>query len=291
MAGITFRQLEVFVAAVEAGSFRACADQLSISQMAVSEHVRTLEAQLGYALLDRRRGAASKPTEAGRLAYRRARQILADVGEFLAGPGPARLRIAAHGYIAETLSRRLARFGSAHPEAALQLERRTFEGVLSGLTGGEIDLGIFLSLGPVAELDSVVAWREPLGLFVGRGHPLAGRPTVTPTDLRQHPFVQLPAKSHLRLQVDAALEALGVSDWTAALTSDDLATIVEHLSAGSSFACLFARGADQLVSDGRLAPLPLSVPVPPLDVRYAAPPFRRHAPLAAELIAACLTPA
>ncbi len=287
MAGITFRQLEVFVVAVEAGSFRACADQLSISQMAVSEHVRALETQVGYPLLDRRRGATSKPTEAGRLAYRRARQILADVDEFLAGPGPSRLRIAAHGYIAETLSRRLAQFGSAHPEAALQLERRTFEGVLSGLTDGELDLGIFLSRGPVPELDSVAAWSEPLGLYVGPTHRLAGRPSVTPAALRQHPFVQLPARSHLRLQVDSVLEGLGVGDWSTALTSDDLATIVEHLSAGSSFACLFARGSEQLVREGKLAPLNLTVAIPPLDVRYATPPFRRPVPLIAELIA-CL---
>jgi len=292
MTGITFRQLEVFVDAVEAGSFRACAERLAISQMAVSEHVRALEKQLGYPLLDRRRGAVSTPTQDGRQAYRRAKQILADIDELRSGPRSSaeprpRLRIAAHGYISEILSGRLAQFGAAHRDVALEIERRSFEGVLSGLTDGEIDVGFFLSLGPVAELHSVMGWREELGLFVGRAHPLAGRMQVAPEDLKAFPFVQLPAKSHLRLQVDAALAPLGARDWTSALVSDDLPTIVQHLSGGSSFACLFARGADQLVSEGKLEPLQLSVPLPSLEVRYAAPPFRRQSPLVADLIA-CL---
>ena len=291
MIGITFRQLEVFVGAVEAGSMRACAERLSISQMAVSEHVRALEKQLGLALLSRRRGATATPTEAGLRAYRQAKQILNDTRELLSA-SPAslearrRLRIAAHGYIAETFSRQLARFASARADVAVELERRDFEGVLSGMTDGEIDVGFFLSYGPIAELDSILAWREELGLYVGRAHPLAGRPQLTPDSLKGQPFIQLPPKSHLRAQVDAALAGLGFRDCPVAITSDDLAMILENLMGGSSFACLFARGADQMVTEGRLERLQLSAAIPPLDVRYAVPHRRRGDPLVADLIAA-----
>ena len=289
MIGITFRQLEVFVGAVEAGSLRACADRLAISQMAVSEHVRALEKQLGYPLMDRRRGATAKPTEAGRQAYRQAKQILAGAKELLSAPGPAgetrrRLRIAAHGYIAETFSRRLTQFASARADVAVELERRTFEGVLSGLFEGEIDLGFFLSNGPLPEIDSVVAWREELGFFVARAHPLAGRPSLTPADLKGQPFIQLPPRSHLRVQVDSALAGFGIRDCPVAIVSDDLAMIVENLQGGSSFACLFARGADELIRAGKLERLDMSNAMPLLDVRYAAPPFRPGDPLVADLI-------
>ena len=40
MVGFTFRQLEVFVALVEADSFRACADRLSISPEEFTETLR-----------------------------------------------------------------------------------------------------------------------------------------------------------------------------------------------------------------------------------------------------------
>ncbi len=289
MIGITFRQLEVFVCAVEAGSFRACADRLSISQMAVSEHIRALERHLRRPLLDRRRGTAATPTEAGREAYLKARQILGETRELLSAPGPAaetrsRLRIAAHGYIAESMSRLLARFASDRPDVSVELERRTYEGVLGGLLDGEIDLGLFLSFGPVAEIDSMLAWREPLGLYVGRAHSLAGRPALEAADLQGQPFIQLPLRSHLRLQVNAALAGLGVRDWPVAITSDDLAMIVENLLGGSSFACLFARGGDELVAEGRLERLDLSTAIPPLEVRYAVPASRRGDPVVAELI-------
>ncbi len=130
MIGITLRQLEVFVGAIEADSFRACAERLSISQMAVSEHVRALEKRLGYPLLNRR-GATATPTGLGRQAYGQARQILAATREFLSASGPIpearrRLRVAAHGYIVETISKHLARFVSARPDLALELERRAF---------------------------------------------------------------------------------------------------------------------------------------------------------------------
>lgn len=288
MAGLTFRQLEVLVAVVEAGSLRACAEQLGISQMAVSEHVRTLERQLGRPLFQRRRGAVATPTPAGHEACVRARRILAEAralaeGEGDSGPARARLRIGAHGYIVERISRRLARFGAEHPDLALELERRSFEGVAAGLEDGEIDVGFFLSHGPAAELDGVLAWREALALYAGPSHPLAERADVSAADLHGFPFVQLPAKSHMRRQVDAALAGLRLDRCPVALVSDDLALILENLGAGQSFACLFAAGADELVAQGRLVRLPVREPIGPLDVRYAAPGRGDLEPLVAEL--------
>ncbi len=113
----------------------------------------------------------------------------------------------------------------------------------------------------------------------------AGRPSLTPTDLKGQPFIQLPARSHLRPQVDAALSGLGVRDWPVAITSDDMAMIVENLQGGTSFACLFARGADVMVAEGKLERLQLSAALPSLDVRYAVPPLRHGNPLVADLIA------
>ncbi len=270
---------------MEGGSLRACAERLSISQMAVSEHVRALERQLGRRLFQRRRGAVAAPTEAGQEAYGRARRILADVRELIDGPKPAgvQLRIAAHGYIVERISRRLTRFGDDHPDVALELERRSFEGVAAGLRHGEIDVGFFLSHGPAPGIDSVLAWREALALYVAPSHPLAGRALVTPKDLAAFPFVQLPARSHLRLQVEAALTGLDLDRCTVAVTSDDLAMVLESLAGGSSFACLFAAGGDELAASGRLARLALGDAIPPLDVRYATAGAAAHDRLVTEL--------
>lgn len=61
-----FRRLEVFAKVAELGSFSRAAEALGLTQPTVSEHVRTLEDELGVPLLDRL-GRGATPTRAGQL--------------------------------------------------------------------------------------------------------------------------------------------------------------------------------------------------------------------------------
>lgn len=275
MFDITFRQLEVFVQIVEAGSFRGCAERLSISQVSISAHMKALEKHLGFELFQRKRGATAALTEAGEATYRRAKDLLQARADLVrANEVSARhdvrrkLRIAAHGYIAERFSKRLAEFVACHPEIEIELERRPFEGVLEGLTKSDIEIGFFLSHGPVSEIDSVRAWQEEVAFYVGRNHPLAEQTLVSPADLSRFSFYYLPDKSHLRSQMNWVLGEVDIRGCPIALISDDHVLITESLSDGKSFACLFTHGTDDLVQKGSLKRLRLSRPPPSLDVRY-----------------------
>lgn len=62
----TLRQLEVFAALAQSGSFRACAEQLGISQASVSSQLKVLEEQLGVTLFDRKPGRTPLLTAEGR---------------------------------------------------------------------------------------------------------------------------------------------------------------------------------------------------------------------------------
>lgn len=73
---MTSRGLASFVKIVELGSFTQAAEELYTSQSALSQQIRTLEAQLGFALFDHSVHRVCL-TEAGKLFYPRARQILA----------------------------------------------------------------------------------------------------------------------------------------------------------------------------------------------------------------------
>lgn len=70
------RQLEAFARVVEAGSFSRAAELLHVSQPTVSAHVTALERELGLTLIARTTREAG-PTEAGRLLFEYARQMLA----------------------------------------------------------------------------------------------------------------------------------------------------------------------------------------------------------------------
>src|SRR5215210_6458928 len=70
------KQLQAFCAVVEKKSFSQAAEQLGVTQPAVSLQVRALEGRVGQTLLDRS-GRRVEPTEAGRRLYRSAQRMLA----------------------------------------------------------------------------------------------------------------------------------------------------------------------------------------------------------------------
>src|SRR5690349_9696338 len=67
-------RLEVFCEVVDRGGFTAAADQLSLTQSAVSQYVKALEEQIGSELLVRE-GRRVYPTESGQVVYQAAREI------------------------------------------------------------------------------------------------------------------------------------------------------------------------------------------------------------------------
>src|SRR2546423_3406963 len=95
------RQLAAFCAVVERRSFSQAAEQLGVTQPAVSLQIRSLEKRLGVQLLDRS-GRRVEPTEAGRRLYRGAQPLLAQEEPLLAelrddaeGEGTGRLEAGA----------------------------------------------------------------------------------------------------------------------------------------------------------------------------------------------------
>jgi DNA-binding transcriptional LysR family regulator len=75
-----FRNLEAFIAVVEAGSFTAAAERLDIAKSAVSRRVTALEERLGVQLL-RRTTRRLSLTETGKSYYEHSARILADLDE------------------------------------------------------------------------------------------------------------------------------------------------------------------------------------------------------------------
>src|SRR5256885_15995024 len=78
------RQLAAFCAVVERRSFSQAAEQLGVTQPAVSLQIRSLEKRLGQQLLDRS-GRRVEPTEAGRRLYRNAQRMLGLEGHLSGG--------------------------------------------------------------------------------------------------------------------------------------------------------------------------------------------------------------
>jgi LysR family nitrogen assimilation transcriptional regulator len=72
---VNLRQLRYFVGVIDAGNMTRAADQLHVAQTALGMQIKLIEDELGVALL-LRHSRGVKATEAGKLLYERALQIL-----------------------------------------------------------------------------------------------------------------------------------------------------------------------------------------------------------------------
>jgi LysR family transcriptional regulator, carnitine catabolism transcriptional activator len=143
------RRLEVFLAIVEDGSFSGAADELGVSQPAVSQAVRALEAELGTALFHRV-GRTVRLTDAGealclpaRLALRdadAARQAVEAVKDLLAG----HLELACLPTLAvDPMAPLLGAFRSRYPAVSIALlDPEDTADVLGLVRSGRCELGL-----------------------------------------------------------------------------------------------------------------------------------------------------
>jgi DNA-binding transcriptional LysR family regulator len=176
-------QIRDFLATVEAGSIRAAARRLEVSQPALAKSLRQLEHELGAVLLARGvRGA--RPTELGRAFLARARAVSADLQRArdelaqLGGSKAASLAIGtAPGPALGLLPTVLARLRAHWPEAAIRVVDVSPSGALSALREGALDFALGAHVPPLAGAGAEYA-AEPLYLndaavVARRGHPLA----------------------------------------------------------------------------------------------------------------------
>jgi DNA-binding transcriptional LysR family regulator len=272
---ITLRQLDIFVEAVRAGSFRRCAERLGMSAVAVSEHVRALEAEMGVALFERRAGLLPTLTDAGQRVYDRATVIVADVADLRREAGGTvkggrrRMPVAIHTYLMRNLPKELARFREAWPQVDLDIDLsvRTNEEFVDRVARRQLDVAYCFALNDDDVPGSRHIRSEPLGIYVGQDHPLAKRDKVTLEELTREPVIQLSATEPLTILIDRLFAALGVFQRRIGLATDQLGLIVASLRHNQGYACLFADSEEGSGDALGLARVRLEVALPPLQVR------------------------
>lgn len=149
---VTFAQLRAFACAARNGSFAKAADQLDISQPAVSEQIKTLEERLGSRLLERRRGTTPVLTREGEEALEIVQTIL-NAGSSLFGLARRSaekivLRISVGPFLRENYLRPLIpRIYREHPDVVIDLHPTTSSvetaDIMHQIEIGELDLAIF----------------------------------------------------------------------------------------------------------------------------------------------------
>lgn len=212
----TLRQIKYFIAVAQNGAVSRAAHTLSISQSAVTEAIKDLEADLGVTLF-RRHSRGLSLTQQGNQFLRHADKILADVAlarsafEDEAKPHGGRLQLGVTSLMAGyVLSDVLSRFRRVRPGVDVSAVEDTAEYLEHLLIGGELDVAVMMAS---ADRDRMALNTEilnvsPFRLWLPVGHQLAAKQSVTLDDLTSEPLILL-SMDEMEEEAVNLLSALG----------------------------------------------------------------------------------
>jgi len=201
MKSLNLRTLRIFETVASCGSFSRAAEQLDMTQPAVSMHIRQLETDVGAALFDRQH--RQRMTDAGRDLLQHARiigaQVRAAEAALLAhsgNPQDAAARgqrgvlhigvVSTAHYFAPRL---LHAFNQLHPEVRLKLTVAKRPAVLAMLQDHQLDIAISGYPPSEGDLEATTFARNPHCIVAHPDNPLAGRTRLRWADLRNEHFI------------------------------------------------------------------------------------------------------
>ena len=215
MRRLTLRQFRVFEAVARNLSFSRAAEELHLSQPAVSMQIRGIEAILGMPLTEQL-GKKIYLTDAGREVLYASQAITARLDDLqhnlaqLRGLDSGNLRLAVTSTVNAVATGILARFRGSYPGVAVHLDVSNRAEVLELLANNRIDLAI-MGLVPVElELSATRFMDNPLVVIAPPDHPLTGKRKVALERVAAESFLVREAGSGTRAAMERFFAARGL---------------------------------------------------------------------------------
>ena len=254
------RQLEIFVKVAELGSFSRAAEALHLTQPTVSEHIRTLEDELGVRLLDRLgRGAAV--TRAGELLVSYAGRMLAlqrearQALDSFQGKMSGGLLVGASTIPGEyVLPPLIGRFRDKYPEIFITLLIGDSQAVVGWVVEGKAELGVVGARLPHRAVEYRELMPDEEVVVVPAGHAWHGRTQVTLEELRAEPLLIRERGSGTRAALEAALAGadLGLDAFRIVGEMGSTQAIKQAVKAGVGISVLSRRAVEEECRHGLL---------------------------------------
>jgi DNA-binding transcriptional LysR family regulator len=213
---LTLRQLQVVRAVSQWGSVTRASMALGVSQPAVSMILRESADVAGFPLFVRRQGRLQPTAET--------RVLLADLDRIFEGVDRVNrlvedmrdqkvgtVHIAATPTLADNLvPPAVALFRETRPHVRVTIHTMDNLSVVSTVAKEQVDIGLALSPAGWREGRVVELGSANLVCIVARGHPLAGRASVTPHDLAEEPLISFSRSLPLGALVEQVFHAAGI---------------------------------------------------------------------------------
>lgn len=203
--------LRAFVAVAERGSFHAAANDIHLSQPALSRRVAKLEASLGVRLLERTTRKVELTT-VGRDFARKARELLYGLDQSLLGIGAIAERMSGEVTVACVpsavryfLPQVLQQYHQKYPRILIRVSDEGAGDVLTSVARSEADFGINYIGAHEPNIEFEPVLKESFVVACRKEHPLARRKKVTWAELDKYDYMTVAKASGNRFLLDLAL--------------------------------------------------------------------------------------
>ncbi|MBO9649368.1 MAG: LysR family transcriptional regulator [Variovorax sp.] len=212
----SIRQLRAFHSVFHLGKLSAAAEQLSLTQSAVSVLIRQLEEGLGTRLFDRTTRSL-RATQAASEVISIAERVLRDVDSLGAGLRDlgqlrrGRVSLAITPTLGEILLPAVVRrFGKLHPEIRVVVDDCAPDQFVSRIVGEHVDFGIGAPERAAADVDTERIMTDTLALVCRKDDPLAARARIRWANLEGVPVITVRPGYGIRQMIDGAAAQAGV---------------------------------------------------------------------------------
>jgi len=203
--------LRAFVAVAKLGSFRAAAEELHLSQPALSRRIEKLEATLGVRLFHRTTRQVDMTT-VGRQFSHRASELLDGLDESLMGIRDVATQLSGETTLAcmpsavrYFMPAILMAYHERYPRILVRVIDQGANQIITSLLRNEADFGLNYVGMQEPDLEFVPLMKEAFVLACRVDHPLAQKKRVTWAELNGHKYLSVTKDSANRLLFDMAL--------------------------------------------------------------------------------------
>ncbi|MBN2467906.1 MAG: LysR family transcriptional regulator [Deltaproteobacteria bacterium] len=234
-------QLEIFCKIIELGSFSKAAEALHLSQPTLTEHMKSLEDELGLILLDRL-GKKIHSTKAGTILREYAQRILRLTREAeqklrsIQGELKGDLTIGASTIPGEyILPPIIKRFRDDFPGIYVHLTIGDTKRIIDDTINCQVELGVVGAKVESMKLDYYPFVKDELVLAMPSGSPWGKAKSVSMDDLTKIPFILREEGSGTRMIMEKALRDSGFAGarLNVVMTLGSTAAIVQAMKSGA----------------------------------------------------------
>ena len=257
-------RLNTLLQVQQTGSFTRAAENLSLTQPAVSKHVRQLEEELGVRIFNRGDGEL-KLTREGEIVVKyakRIRMLYQNMQQNLEDEKRCATRLSVgvtHTAESNVMAEVLARYSSERQGVCLTIITDTIQNLYAKLRTYEIDLAVVEGRAADGNFNSILLDTDCLILAVSTDNPLAKKKIVTLSELKKQKMILRLPNSGTRNLFVSHLESnnLSIEEFNVILEVDNIATIKDLIRRNFGVSILAKSACMDELRKGKLVALPV----------------------------------